>query len=204
LKGDGPSNKQIQRTRPGQDGASSPICVLGPMTPRRTVPSILLLVTLVLISQPLAVSSDGPTSESLRIDHVIVGVADLDYGMRRFEELTGVRPVVGGDSPGRGARNALASLGSGRYLELLAPRGDASPSPDIDRLRQLKDLTPLRWAVSTSQAEMTVRRLKQLGYAISDPLPGSRVKPDGNRLNWVRYRIDRPELAHVCSGRRVT
>lgn len=153
-----------------------------------------LLATLLLSSSCFGFSGDAPYAESLRIDHVIVGVADFDRGMDQFEQLTGVRPVIGGDSPGRGSRNALVSLDNGRYLELLAPRSDASPSADIDVLRRLKDLTPLRWVVSTSQPEVTVRHLRQLGYGISDPLPGSRVKPDGTRLRWVRFRITKPEL----------
>jgi hypothetical protein len=153
-----------------------------------------LLATLIIISPCFGFARDAPDSESLRIDHVIVGVADLDRGMDQFEQLTGVRPVIGGDSPGRGSRNALVSLGNGRYLELLAPRSDASPSADIDLLRRLKDLTPLRWVVSTSQPEVTVHHLRKLGYGISDPLPGSRVKPDGTRLKWVRFRITKPEL----------
>ena len=153
-----------------------------------------LLAKLLLSSPCLGFTSDGPGSESLRIDHVIVGVADLDRGMDRFEQLTGVRPIIGGANPRTATRNALVSLGNGRYLELLAPRADASPSADIDVLRKLEDLTPLRWVVSTSQPEVTVRHLRQLGYGISDPLPGSRAKPDGTTLRWVRFRITRPEL----------
>lgn len=154
---------------------------------------IALLATLFLSSARLGPGSEA-RDESLRIDHVIVGVADLDRGMDQFEELTGVRPVLGGDSPGRGTRNALVSLGNGRYLELLGPRSDASTSADIQVLRNLKGLTPLRWVVSTSQPEVTVGHLRQLGYQISDPLPGSRVKPDSTRVKWVRFRITKPEL----------
>ena len=153
-----------------------------------------LLAALLLSSPCFGFSSDATDSESLRVDHVIVGVGDLDRGMDQFEQLTGVRPVIGGDSPGRGTRNALVSLRKGRYLELLAPRSDAPPSADIEVLRMLEDLTPLRWVVSTSQPEVTVRRLRQLGYRISDSLPGSRVKPDGTRLKWVRFRITKPAL----------
>jgi hypothetical protein len=156
-----------------------------------------LLATLLLSSPSFGFGSDAPDSASLRIDHVIVGVADLDRGMNQFEQLTGVRPVIGGDNPARSSRNALVSLGNGRYLELVAPRSDASPSADIDVLRRLKDLTPLGWVVSTRQPEVTVRHLKQLGYGISDPLPGSRVKPDGTRVKWVRFRITKPELAQA-------
>jgi hypothetical protein len=161
------------------------------------VTRIALLATLLLSSPRFGFSSNAPDSDSLRIDHVIVGVADLDRGMDQFEQLTGVRPVIGGDSPGRSTHNALVSLGNGRYLELLAPRSDASPTEDINALRRLKVLTPLRWVVSTSQPEVTVRHLRQLGYGISDPLPGSRVKPDGTILKWVRFRITKPELAQA-------
>jgi hypothetical protein len=88
----------------------------------------------------------------------------------------------------------LVSLGKGRYLELIAARTNASPSPDVVALRNLTELTPLRWAVATDEPEVTVRHLRQLGYAISDPLPGSRVKPDGTKLSWVRLRITEPKL----------
>jgi hypothetical protein len=153
-----------------------------------------LLATLLLSTPCFGFGGAEADSESLRIDHVIVGVADLNRGMDQFEQLTGVRPVIGGESPGRGTRNALVSLGNGRYLELLAPRSDTSSSADIDVLRRLKHLTPLRWVVSTSQPEVTVGHLRQLGYQISDPLPGSRMKPDGTTLKWVRFRITKPEL----------
>lgn len=166
--------------------------------PRRRAPhgqdAVALLATLLLISACFGYSSGASDSESLRIDHVIVGVADLDRGMDQFEQLTGVRPIIGGENPGRGTRNALVSLGNGRYLELVAPRGDAPPSANIDVLRGLDDLTPLGWVVSTSQPEVTLRNLRQRGYRISDPLPGSRVKPDSTRVKWVRFRITQPEL----------
>lgn len=155
------------------------------------------LAALLLCSPCFGFSGDAPDSELLRIDHVIVGVADLDRGMDQFEQLTGVRPVIGGESPGRSVRNALVSLGNGRYLELIAPRRDAPPSADIDVLRGLADVTPLRWVVSTSHPEVTVRHLRQLGYGVSDSLPGSRLKPDGTTLKWVRFRITKPELAQA-------
>lgn len=133
----------------------------------------------------------------MQIDHVIVGIADLDQGIDQFEQRTGVRPAVGGDHPGRGTRNALAALDDGRYLEILAPQSGASPSSEIDHLRKLTTLTPIGWAVATSDPEATVRFLRQAGYAVSDPQPGSRVKPDGTKLEWATFGIPQPGLDEV-------
>jgi hypothetical protein len=52
---------------------------------------------------------DPPASDQVHaaVDHVILGVADLDRGCREFENLTGVQPRPGGRHPGAGTRNAL-------------------------------------------------------------------------------------------------
>jgi hypothetical protein len=87
----------------------------------------------------------------------------------------------------------LAALGDGRYLEILAPQSGASGA-DVDPLRKLEVLTPIGWAVSTSDPEATVRFLKQAGYGVSEPSPGSRLKPDGTKLEWVSFGITSPPL----------
>jgi hypothetical protein len=58
------------------------------------------------------------TASAAQIDHVILGIDDLDRGVKAFEAATGVKPVYGGKHPG-GTRNALVSLGDGIYLEQL-------------------------------------------------------------------------------------
>ena len=54
------------------------------------------------------------TASAAQIDHVILGIDDLDRGVKAFEAATGVKPVYGGKHPG-GTHNALVSLGDG-YL----------------------------------------------------------------------------------------
>jgi hypothetical protein len=136
-----------------------------------------------------------PPALLIAIDHLILGIADLDAGISQFEQRTGVRPVRGGDHPGRGTRNALAALGDGRYLEIMAARRDAPASADVDALRRLRALTPFGWAVSTSDVKATTRFLTQAGYGVSEPAPGSRVKPDGGKLEWVTFHVASPQLA---------
>lgn len=130
----------------------------------------------------------------VQIDHIILGTADLDEGIARFEKRTGVRPAFGGRHPGRGTQNALASLGSGRYVEIIAPQPDAAESTDFRGLRQLEDLTPIGWAVSTKDIVASVQWLNGAGFETSTPAPGSRLRPDGKTLEWATFGIVKPRL----------
>lgn len=136
-------------------------------------------------------------SPAARVDHVIVGTADLEAGMAEIERLTGVRPALGGSHPGFGTRNALMSLGSGIYLELLAPDPEQAATSDERRsLQSLHDLTPIGWAVSGS-TEAALRSRFAGRVTLSPSEPGFRRKPDGSVLNWVTFgysAIDNPLL----------
>lgn len=65
------------------------------------------------------------------LDHMLLGVNDLDRGIAWVESRSGVRAAIGGVHPGRGTRNALLSFGHKSYLEisLPIPRRPQSPIP---------------------------------------------------------------------------
>jgi hypothetical protein len=135
----------------------------------------------------LAAGCAKPNSD-IRIDHVIIGVSDLDRGIAQLEQMTGVRPIIGGSHPGRGTRNALMSLGDGTYLELIAP--DPGQSVDNEMVRELRALvkpTTIGWAVSGQSTAGLRRLLEANGLKLSPLQPGSRRRPDGSALHWVTF-----------------
>ncbi len=175
----------------------------------KTVPTLSWLLALfpILTTAAAACGPGEPGSEtevtevqesdglSVQIDHIILAVADLEAGMDEFEELTGVRPVFGGEHPGRGTRNALVSLGPGTYLEVLALQEGIEEVEDASGLAELTTLTPWGWAASTTDLEGTLALVGGNGFVPSGTASGSRATPDGGLLRWETASIQDPVLA---------
>jgi len=121
------------------------------------------------------------------VDHVMLGIADLDRGIRELESLTGVRAVYGGEHPDRGTHNALVSLGSDTYIEIIAPRAGATVSPDLAGLAKLEHLTPVGWAVGASREQV-----ERAGVKTTAPRAGSRKQPSGDVLHWETFGLAQP------------
>jgi glyoxalase-like protein len=120
----------------------------------------------------------------VEIDHVILGINDLERGIREFELRTGVAPRRGGEHPGRGTQNALVTLGNGRYLEILAPASSQPPAAARQPALGHAQLTLVGWALHTRAIGATVERLRNAGFEVEGPVPGSRRAPEGAVLKW--------------------
>jgi hypothetical protein len=123
------------------------------------------------------------------LDHMLLGINDLDRGVAIMEERTGVRAAFGGVHPGRGTRNALIRLGTLRYLEIIAPDPkQTSPSayPELTGMREPRLLT---WAVHTDDIIALAKKVTGAGFAIDGPADGSRARPDGKLLHWKSFRL---------------
>jgi catechol 2,3-dioxygenase-like lactoylglutathione lyase family enzyme len=118
------------------------------------------------------------------LDHIILGVSDLDRGIDFVEQRSGVRGVIGGVHPGRGTRNALVSLGGRRYLEIMAPDPQQPAELETRGLRKLTEPRIVGWAVHPVDAQALARKLTEQGVAFTGPDSGSRKRPDGRVLNW--------------------
>lgn len=122
------------------------------------------------------------------LDHLMLGVADLDAGIMWLEQRTGIRPVIGGTHPGRGTRNALIALKGRQYVELIAP--DPAQSPDLTpHLKPLTEPRLIGWAAGTSEIEALVKRMKQMQHEPTALRPGSRARPDGRTLKWTTVGV---------------
>lgn len=157
---------------------------------------------LAMIPVVLAVAACGNTQkpEAVQVDHIVLGISDLQAGIDTLEELTGVRPVFGGEHPDLGTHNALMSLGTGLYLEILAPRPDAEVVDWLLFLNELSTLTPVMWAIATSDAARTADRLATNGSPTTEVVPGSRTVPDGSILEWKTFRFSDLVEHHFLSN----
>ena len=124
------------------------------------------------------------------LDHFILGCDDLDRGIDFVEKHTGVRAAFGGIHPGRGTRNALLSLGERKYLEIMAPDPAQKLTPQIPRLRELKEPHIVGWAVHPADMTQLAAHLREAGVAFKDPQPGSRQRPDGKVLHWKSLTLN--------------
>lgn len=73
-----------------------------------------------------------------KLDHLVIGAADLDTGREYLEDLLGVKTEAGGRHDTIGTHNRLLRLGDDQYLELIAIDPDAPP-PDRPRFFALDD-----------------------------------------------------------------
>lgn len=105
------------------------------------------------------------------VDHLVVASADLAIGVEWVEDRLGVTPVPGGVHEGWGTRNALLGL-RGPYLELLSfdpeQEGRSSRFAEFVVGRDVPALV----AVAIAKSDL------------DDPVPMSRLRPDGTLLSW--------------------
>lgn len=127
-------------------------------------------------------------ADSIRVpkflDHVILGCNDLDAGVEYVYQRTGVRAAAGGVHPGAGTKNALLSLGTSRYLEIIAPDPLQATSSDPRHVADLKNPALVGWAVHRDDLKKFAADLQNDGLEPLGPKPGSRTRPNGITLKW--------------------
>ena len=120
------------------------------------------------------------------LDHLVYATRDLGSGIERIQDLLGVHAAHGGRHPQWGTRNAILSLGPGRYLEIIAPDPDTAPPPSgvlfgLDRMES--DLL-LTWVVRCADLDAVATMMQDAGARPGAIMHGERKAPDGRLLQW--------------------
>jgi hypothetical protein len=126
----------------------------------------------------------GAASPVSAVDHLLLGIGDLDRGIAWVEKTTGVKATIGGTHPGMGTRNALISLGGRRYLEIIAPDPAQTAFNFRFDVRALDAPRLITWAAATNDVDAVAAKARGAGLELFGPQPGSRARPDGKILRW--------------------
>ncbi len=154
-------------------------------------------------------------SATLRLDHVVIRVYNLAAAIAEYT-ARGFNVVSGGEHPGFGSRNALIAFEDDTYLELWA-KGDLPPEQVIPRHVRFAELAgqpPLErhwlpwvtapeglvdFALVPSNIEEAIEAARARGLALDGPLPGSRVRPDGQKVAWQLAFAETVDLPFLCA-----
>jgi catechol 2,3-dioxygenase-like lactoylglutathione lyase family enzyme len=127
-----------------------------------------------------------------RIDHVMIGVPDLEVGIDAYTRI-GFRVYPGGTHPGKGTHNAIAFLQED-YLELLSVRdreehlaaARVASSPGSALMEFLAKGGGFRYvAVQSDDLGADVAAMRQRGVEVGDATEGGRRTPAGQELRWT-------------------
>lgn len=125
-----------------------------------------------------------------RIDHVMIGVPNLDQGIAQYRKL-GFNVHAGGMHPGKGTHNAIA-MNNEDYIELLAVRDPAeyaaSGKPGVWNTGLTDFIAAgggIRYvAVQSDDLTADVTAMRARGVEVSDAMDGCRRTPAGLELQW--------------------
>lgn len=127
---------------------------------------------------------------SLRIDHVVMAVRDLDASAARLEERAGLVALPGGTHPAWGTGNRIASLGHRQYVELLASVDPAvAATTDLGRAITSRSAGADAWFAVCLADDALDETATRLDIPVRS---GSRTLPDGRVVAWRSAGIDDP------------
>ncbi|MFQ5961725.1 MAG: VOC family protein [Candidatus Methylomirabilales bacterium] len=153
------------------------------------------------------------------LDHVVILVENLAAGIKDFEAL-GFTVVAGGEHPSIGTHNALIAFADDSYLELIAFKHRSSP-PNVNipkhvRAEELKteQMSPAErhmrswetageglvdFALVPGAIEDAIAGAAGRGLILEGPLPGGRLRPDGQQVSWHFGIPDAFDLPFLCA-----
>jgi catechol 2,3-dioxygenase-like lactoylglutathione lyase family enzyme len=127
------------------------------------------------------------------IDHIIIGVQNLEKAALQFSQKLGLAVSSGGIHPTGGTTNRIIVIGD-TYLELIAIHNFAEAQQSmLDRLAIQEGY--LNFVLASNDIEADSNAIINRGIQILGPTPGSLRAADGRTRGWSRTNIERPDLA---------
>src|SRR5436309_12025089 len=110
------------------------------------------------------------------LDHIIIGVHDLEQASVTFSEKLGLQPSGGGRHPTSGTANRIIVIGD-TYIELITVREPAEAQQSmLDRLA--KGDGYLNFVLASNDLETDSAAIKSRGVSIIGPTPGKLTSAD--------------------------
>lgn len=116
------------------------------------------------------------------------GGPNLGLAVAALAEHTGVRAAPAGQHPDLGTHNAIAALGRGRYLEVMAPDPSLAHGALARQLMALERPALLMWAARTTDAAAVAALAQSEGFQAT-VVDGRRVRPDGTVVRWTNVFV---------------
>ncbi|HVX58000.1 MAG TPA: VOC family protein [Candidatus Saccharimonadales bacterium] len=127
---------------------------------------------------------------TLKLDHVIIAVDDLDQAVSDYRAL-GFTTIYGGRHASGATHNALICFQDGTYLELLAPTGDSAQPGAVDFSPLLQHGEGLvGYALLSHDLLADAEALRARGAQIGEVGEGRRLRKDGIELRWRTAELD--------------
>jgi catechol 2,3-dioxygenase-like lactoylglutathione lyase family enzyme len=135
------------------------------------------------------------TVVDLYLDHVLIGVRDLERAGRIYADLLGFTVTPEGVHPGRGTHNQLIVFGP-EYLELIAVRDPREARRDRPEMLEFLERRQglYMFALGSHDLEATVAELHRRGGGVSDPVDGARAGAgDRGGYTWRSANLDQAD-----------
>lgn len=127
------------------------------------------------------------------IDHIIIGVRDLDRAAAQFSQKLGLQASGGGIHPTGGTANRVIVIGD-TYLELIAVHVPAEAQQGmVERLAKGEGY--LNVVLASDNIEAEGASMRKRGVSIIGPTPGELRSADGRSRGWSRIDVEQPVLA---------
>jgi hypothetical protein len=126
------------------------------------------------------------------LDHIIIGVRDLETAAQTFGHKLGLVPSGGGLHPSGGTANRIIVIGD-TYLELITLHSPEEAQESLRR-RLEQEEGYFNFVLASDSLVEDSRAMSARGVTVIGPAPGMLRAGDGRARGWMRADVERPDM----------